>query len=260
MIKQVLLTATITLSTLVSAQVTSMINDKNVDQSTKVYGMAPLTDTNKTYDKYNFILENSSAIKQAQPLLEYGYQVSNVQAQDNGLMIYMVKDKKIVDQWLVNPAFYNVFHDGAAFSYNADQLFTLAEKHPLIYKEEIKSFKSEKEYQKQRQALFADPYNLIITEPDFTYEGYFDVQFPKNEQFKSPEAIDAYLRPMIEKVTKKKFDISYVLSEKNIMDRTQFTMSIVGEENIFKKLKLDNLQKGDWQSLNYEAILIKKNN
>ena len=58
MIKQVLLTATITLSTLVSAQVTSMINDKNVDQSTKVYGMAPLTDTNKTYDKYNFILEN----------------------------------------------------------------------------------------------------------------------------------------------------------------------------------------------------------
>ena len=55
MIKQVLLTATITLSTLVSAQVTSMINDKNVDQSTKVYGMAPLTDTNKTYDKYNFI-------------------------------------------------------------------------------------------------------------------------------------------------------------------------------------------------------------
>ena len=134
MIKQILLTATITLSSFTTAQVTSMINDKNVDQTTKVYGMASLNDTQKMYDKYNFILENSAAIQQVKPLLEYGYQTDNMQAQENGMMIYMVKDKKIVDQWLVNPAFYNVFHDGAAFSYNADQLSTLAEKHPLIYK------------------------------------------------------------------------------------------------------------------------------
>ena len=206
------------------------------------------------------MLENAAAINMAKPLLEYGYQSNNLQAQENGIMIYMVKDKKVVDQWFVNPAYYNVFHDGTAFSYNADQLGVLAEKYPLIYKEEKKQYKNEKEYQKQRQYLFADPYNLIITEPDFTYEGYFDIQFPKNEQFSSPEAIDTYLRPMIQKITKKKFDISYALSEKNIMDRSQFTMQIVGEENVYKKLKLDQLQKGDWQALTYEAVLIKKNN
>ena len=48
MIKQVLLTATIAFSTYSTAQVTSMINDKNVDQSTKVYSMASLNDTEKT--------------------------------------------------------------------------------------------------------------------------------------------------------------------------------------------------------------------
>ena len=260
MIKQILLTATITLSSFTTAQVTSMINDKNVDQTTKVYGMASLNDTQKMYDKYNFILENSAAIQQVKPLLEYGYQTDNMQAQENGMMIYMVKDKKVVDQWFVNPAFYNVFHDGTAYSYNADQLASIAEKNPLIYKEEVKTYETEKEYQKQRQYLFADPYNLIITEPDFTYEGYFEIQFPKNEQFKDVEAINAYLRPMLEKITKKKFDINYTLSEKNIMDRTQFTMSIAGEENIYKKLKLDNLQKGNWQPLTYEATIIKKNN
>ena len=53
--------------------------------------------------------------------------------------------------------------------------------------------------------MFADPYNLIITEPDFTYEGYFDVQFPQNEQFKNSEAAIAYLKPVVEKLTKKKF-------------------------------------------------------
>ena len=42
MIKQILLTATIALSNVAIAQVTSMINDQNVDASTKVYGMAPL--------------------------------------------------------------------------------------------------------------------------------------------------------------------------------------------------------------------------
>lgn len=260
MIKQILLTATIALSNIAMAQVTSMINDKNVDASTKVYGMAPLSDATKAYEKYNFMLENSGDIQFAKPLLEYGYQSSNFQAQENGLMIYMVKDKKIVDQWLVNPAFYNTFHDGIPYSYDADKLAVLANKFSLIYKEEKRQYKNEKEYQKQRQALFADPYNLIITEPDFTYEGYFDVQFPQNEQFKNPEAVIAYLKPMVEKLTKKKFDINYSISEKNILDRTQFTVTVAGEENIYKKIKLENVQKGDWQSLSYEAVIFRKAN
>ncbi len=108
--------------------------------------------------------------------------------------------------------------------------------------------------------MFADPYNLIITEPDFTYEGYFDVQFPQNEQFKNSEAAIAYLKPIVEKLTKKKFDINYTITEKNILDRTQFTITVAGEENIYKKIKLDNLQKGDWQSLSYEASIFRKAN
>ncbi|GEM51696.1 hypothetical protein EB1_14860 [Empedobacter brevis NBRC 14943 = ATCC 43319] len=260
MIKQILLTATVILSNFATAQVTSMINEKNVDASTKVYGMAPLSDATKAYEKFNFILENSAAIQFAKPLLEYGYQSSNFQAQENGLMIYMVKDKKIIDQWLVNPVFYNTFHDGTPYSYDADKLALIAEKYPLIYKEEKRQYKNEKEYQKQRQALFSDPYNLIVTEPDFTYEGYFEVQFPQNEQFKNPEAAMAYLKPLVDKLTKKKYDINYSLSEKNILDRTQFTMTIAGEENIYKKIKLDHLQKGDWQSLSYEASIFRKEN
>lgn len=260
MIKQFLLTTAVFLSSFATAQVTSMINDKNVDASTKVYGMAPLNDVTKTYEKFNFMLETASAIQSAKPILEYGYQSSNFQAEENGLMVYMVKDKKIVDQWLINPALYNTFHDGTPYSFDADKLVVLAEKYPLIYKEEKRQYKNEKEYQKQRQALYADPYNLIITEPDFTYEGYFEVQFPQNEQFKNPEATIAYLKPLVEKLTKKKFDINYSLSEKNILDRTQFTMTIAGEENIYKKIKLDNLKKGDWQTLSYEASILRKEN
>lgn len=260
MIKQILLTATIALANFATGQVTSMINDKNVDASTKVYGMASLNDATKAYEKFNFMLENTAAIQFAKPLLEYGYQSSIFQAQDNGLMIYMVKDKKIVDQWLVNPGLYNTFHDGTPYSYDADKLAVIAEKFPLLYKEEKRQYKNEKEYQKQRQALFSDPYNLIITEPDFTYEGYFDVQFPQNEQFKDPEAVIAYLKPIVEKLTKKKFDITYSISEKNILDRTQFTVTIAGEENIYKKIKLENVQKGDWLSLSYEAIIFRKAN
>lgn len=260
MIKQLLLTITIACSSFATAQVTSMIDAKNVDASTKVYGMASLSDEAKTYNKYNFSLENSTAIQFAKPLLEYGYQSSNMQAQDNGFMVYMVKDKKIVDQWLINPIFYNVFRDGVAYTYDADKLAVIADKYPLIFSEDKRQFKTEKEYQKQRQALFADPYNLIIDEPDFTYEGYFEVQFPKNEQFKNVEAVDAYLRPIVEKLTKKKFNVSYSLSEKNIMDRNQFTMTIASEENVYKKIKLDNLQKGNWQSFTYEATIYRKAN
>ena len=260
MIKQLLLTATIGFSTFATAQITSMINDKNVDQQTKVYGMAPLADETKMYEKFNFMLENNEATQFAQPLLEYGYQSSNMQAQENGVMVYMVKDKKIVDQWLVNPRYYNVFHDGIAYSFDADKLSVIAQKHPLLYKEEKKQFKNEKEYKKVRASSFSDPYNLIITEPDFTFEGYFEVEFPKNEQFQTPESVEAYLKPMIEKITKKKFEVNYALSEKNILDRSQFTMNIIGEENVFKKLKLENVKKGDWQTFDFDAIIYRKNN
>ena len=148
MIKQLLLTATIGFSTFATAQITSMINDKNVDQQTKVYGMAPLADETKMYEKFNFMLENNEATQFAQPLLEYGYQSSNMQAQENGVMVYMVKDKKIVDQWLVNPRYYNVFHDGIAYSFDADKLSVNAQKHPVLYNEEKKQFKNENEYKK----------------------------------------------------------------------------------------------------------------
>lgn len=260
MFKQLLLTASLAYSTFSFAQVTSMVNDKNSDASTKVYGMAFLTDETKAYEKYNFTLENEGAVNFAKPLLEYGFQASNAQAEENGVMIYIVKDKKIVDQWLVNPSFYNVFHDGVPYSFNADNLAVIAEKHPLIYKEEKRLYKNEKDYKKQKEAIFRDPYNLIVAEPDFTYEGYFEIEFPKNEQFQNQQAIDAYLRPLIEKISKKKFDINYALSEKNILNRNQFTMTIVSEENVYKKLKLDNLVIGAWQALPYEAIIYRKNN
>lgn len=260
MFKQLLLTTALTFSTFSLAQVTSMINDKNSDASTKVYGMSFLTDATKANEKYNFILENETAIKFAKPLLEYGFQASSAQAEESGFMVYVVKDKKIVDQWLVNPSFYNVFHDGVPYSFNPDNLAVIADKYPLIYKEEKRVYKNEKDYKKQRDALFRDPYNLIITEPDFVYEGYFEIQFPKNEQFQNSQAIDAYLRPLIEKISKKKFEINYALSEKNILDRNQFTMTILSEENVYKKLKLDNLEKGAWQLLPYEAYIYRKNN
>lgn len=261
MIKQLALSCLLGLSSFSVAQVTSMINDENTDSSTKIYGFSSLTDNNKTYEKYNFILDNSTAIQFSKPLLEYGYQSSTMQAQENGVMIYMVKDKKIVDQWLVNPTFYNVFHNGIAYSFDADKLNVIADKYPLIYKEDKRTFLSEKEYKKQRANLFNDPYNLIITEPDFNYEGYFDVQFTKNEQFKTAEDVQNYLKPIVEKLTKKKFDISYSISEKNILDRNQFTLSVSGEENIYKKIKLlPEVVKSEWNSIPYEALIYRKMN
>lgn len=261
MIKQIALGFFIAISSFSNAQVTSMINKENTDSSTKVYGFSSLNDKTKAYEKYNFLLENTTAVEFSKPLLEYGYQSSNMQAQENGVMIYMVKDKKIVDQWFINPAFYNVFHDGIAYSYDADKLGVIAEKYPLLYKEDKRTFVSEKEYKKQRDNFFKDPYNLIITEPDFTYQGYFDIQFPKNEQFKTVEDVQNYLKPIVEKLTKNKFDISYAITEKNILDRNQFTLSVAGDENIYKKIKLQpELTKGGWIPTVYEATIYRKMN
>lgn len=257
MIKRIILTSALLMGSLAMAQVNTFVDAFKKDATIQVIGVQEDA-TGSTYSHYNFILDQPSKIDREKYNLEYGYETANRGVEEENFMVYIVKDKKIIDQWLVNPKLYNVFHNGDAFSFDSDKLQNLATKYPLNYLVERLKFKNEKEFTKIKKGLYQDVSALIIIDPEFTYEGSFDMSFPRNEQFKSPEAIEAFLRPQIEKLTKNNFVISYAITEKNFLDPNQFTLTISSDENTYKKLAIDKVVKQEWIADVYEAIVYRK--
>lgn len=236
----------------------SLIDKVKFEPGTILVGMASDYNTDRTFDKYNFFIDDASKLNDAKMNLEYGYELATRTTDQNHFMIYAIKDRKIVDQWLVNPRIYNVFHNGIAYSFNSDQLEQLAEKHPFNYEVETKTYKNEKEFNRAKKELDKDRSIFLMYNPDFSFEGSFEVEFKKDEVLKTPEDADKYLRNLTGGLTKKNVSITYVLNEKNLLDQSQMTMNISGPEDIFNKIKLDKGVKGNWTPQVYEATIVKR--
>lgn len=243
---------------LVMAQINTFVDAHKADPKVQLIGVSNEIAADAKYVKYNFYLDNATKIAQEKYNLEYGFATDNRSVGEENFMVYVVKDKKIIDQWLINPGFYNAFHDGIAYSYDADKLQNLATKFPLSYELERISYKNEKEFNKAKTKLYQEVSALLIIDPVFGFEGSFDLSFPKNEQFTSPEAIAEFLKPQLEKLTKNKFDISYAITERNFTDRNQITMTVSGDLALHKKLQLDKVTKGEWQAEVFEALVYRK--
>lgn len=257
MIKRFLIAAVCFVSSQSFAQET-IIDKLNFDDQTILVGMASDYNTDRTYDKYNFFIDNAAKLNAVKLNLEHGYELDNKVSDQNHFMIYAIKNKKIVDQWLVNPRLYNVFHEGIAYSFDADKLENIAKVNPLNFKAEKKEFKSQKEYAKVKKEMDKDSSIFLVYEPDFSFEGSYEVTLKKDDKIDSAKAAEEYLRNLLKTATKKNFVVSYALNEKNLMDRSQFTMVIAGPKDVYEKAKIPNAEKSEWTPDVYEAIFVKK--
>lgn len=258
MIKKLLLTASLFISSMQVMQAqNSLVDQFKFDEGTILVGMAADYNTDRSYDKYNFFIRDLKSIENAKLSLELGYELDNKTTDQNHFMIYAIKDKKIVDQWLVNPRLYNVFHNGIAYSFDADKLANLAANFPLEYDVEVKQFKSQKEYAKAKKLLDMDPKVYLLYDPIFDYEGYFEVSLKKDETLNSAKEGEAYLRNLANAITKKPVYITYALNEQNIKDQSQMTMIVAGPEDLYKKLKVEGHTKSEWKPEVFEATIVR---
>lgn len=257
MIKRILIAAVCFVSSQMIAQQT-IIDEVNFDDQTILVGMASDYNTDNSYEKFNFFIDDASKLNAVKLNLEHGYEIENKVTDQNHFMIYAIKNKKIIDQWLVNPRLYNVFHNGIAYSFDADKLENISKNHPLKFDVEKKQFKNQKEYTKLKKDIEKDSSIFLIYEPDFTFEGSYEISLKKDDKIATAKDAEEYLRGVLKNYTKKNFVVSYALSEKNILDRSQFTMIIAGPKDIYEKMKLDNAEKTSWVPDVYEAVYVKK--
>jgi hypothetical protein len=226
----------------------NLFDTLKVDANTKIIGRYPQYDKSKTYEKYNFIIEDSGRIVEFIKSLKLGKEVEN-SSEDPSFQLSIVKNYDEIGSWTINPTLRSAMtHDGHTYEFDLNQITKLNREYPFNYYHEIKVFRNRIEYEKYLAKQKQKENFLFDYSPLFKYEGSFEIEFPKNSKFPHPRAISEFLEPYIEKIANKgDYSIFYELNSKNMNNQDQYTMTIQGPKKIFEQLKLDNLKSENWK-------------
>lgn len=230
-----------------------------IDSTTRIIGRYPQYDKSKTYEKYNFIIEDSMMIVEFINSLKLGSEVAN-SIGPSEFKLTVVKNYRETGSWTINPNLKTVMtHDGHSYEFDPEQISNLNKKYPFAYDYEIKVFKSPAEYDKYLAEQKLRPNFLFDYAPQFKYEGSFEIEFPKNKKFPHPKAISDFLMPLIEKIVNKRdYTLGYELSSRNMSKMNQFTMTIQGPRKLFDQLKVEGLKNENWQPTVEDAFFFYK--
>ncbi|MCX6232299.1 MAG: hypothetical protein NTZ33_12240 [Bacteroidetes bacterium] len=241
----------------------------SINSKTKLIGRYPHFDKDKTYEKWNFIIEDSSIIRTMVKTFVPEEEIKNL-IENTDFRITIVENFKEIALWIINPKTKSVQTGGHTYRFNFDLFTKLCFKYPFKYKFIKKEFNSLNEYlifleeqKKNINFLFNYP-------PQFRYEGIFEIEFPKNEIYDSPKAISDILMPLIEQIVKKdEYAINYILDKrnlKNIIDKrnlknnSKYIMTILGSKEIYKRLKVKNFKNRNWKKTSEIGTFFYRNN
>jgi hypothetical protein len=230
-----------------------------IDSKTKIIGRFPQYDKSKTYEKYNFIIEDSTSIVEFIKNLKLGDEVKN-SFETPSFMLTVIKNYDEIGSWTINPTLKSAMtHDGHTYKFDLNQISKLNENNSFYYLYEEKSFSNNSEYANYLKQQKNNPKFLFDYAPQFKYEGSFEIGFKKSERFPHPKAISEYLKPYIEKIVNNgEYKLVYIVNEKNKKDREQYTMTISGSKKLFDNLKVEKLKNENWQPIIEEGYFFYK--
>ncbi len=228
----------------------NMLDTLTIDSTTKIIGRYPQYDKTRTYEEYNFIIEDSLEISNLIKNLKLGDEVPNLSERPS-FRITIVKNFKEEGTWTVNPMHRSVMtHDGHTYKFDIEQITKLNEKFPFRYNHKKIVFESPEEYQAYLIEQKNNPDFLFDYKPQFKYEGSFEIEFKKSRKFSSPKEISNFLYPFIDKIVdRSEYSVSYILNKKNMKNNGKsYTMTITGPKKIYENLKIERLKNENWQS------------
>lgn len=220
---------------------------EKVNDSTKIVAYGEFLDENGK--DFNFIIEKPDEIRKFISGIKYGEKVYNVHSQES-IEIHLIQDYQDITSLNIVPKHQRVFtNNGYSYQFDLNQLNSWRDKyHSLKFIRKGLNFKNIKEFEEFLSSQKQNPNFLYSSRPVFRYEGSFEIEFPKNNVFKNPQAIMDYLKPLIEKIEpdQNKFEMTYELNDKNVTNKDQYTIRISGSKQLFDNLKVDNYKNSNW--------------
>lgn len=222
-----------------------------VDSTTKIIGRYPQYDKSRTYEKYNFIIEDSATILQFIKTIKLGREVPNSGEEPN-FRLTVVKNYDEIGTWSISPNLKTVMtHDGHTYKFDVNQITDLNKLYPFKYYYDTAVFTSSEDYKIYLEKQKNNPDFLFDYAPQFKYEGRFEIEFQKSDKFSSPKAVCDFLVPFIEKIVdKENYTLRYILNDKNLKNLNQYTMTISGPKKLYDELKIE-----DYKNINWEPIV-----
>jgi hypothetical protein len=226
----------------------SLFDSLNINSTTKIIGRYPHYDESKTYEKYNFILEDSAAIRKFINKLKLNEEVPN-SSEDPSFRLSVIDNYDEIGSWTIGPTLKSAMtHDGHTYKFDINQISTLYKENPFEYYYDKVVFTNKEEYNSYLEKQKNNTNFLFDYAPQFKYEGSFEIEFKKSNKFSNPKTISEYLRPLIEEfVGEDDYSLGYILNEKNFNNREQYTMTINGPKKLFKELVLKKHKNVNWE-------------
>lgn len=164
----------------------SLFDTLKIEPGTKIIGRHPQYDKSKTFEKYNFIIEDSVDIAKFIRSLRLGKEVAN-SIGNATFQLTVIKNNIEIRAWTINPTLGSAMtHDGHTYEFDINQIANLSKKYPFTYSHEVKAFTSQIDYEKYLAEQKVNPMFLFAYRPKFKYEGSFEIAFPKNSKFPHP--------------------------------------------------------------------------
>ncbi|MFD0991481.1 hypothetical protein ACFQ1R_15385 [Mariniflexile jejuense] len=241
------------------SQKTLVLEDLQLNEKTRLIGMYPHYDEKRTYENYNFLIEDSNIIDSISKIIVKGKEIMN-QSTRQEFTIWLCDGDKRLKYWSFDPKYNFIRIEGKSYEFDANQILKIAEKYGFSYVLNKKYYQTQEQFDKDYANIKTNSNLLFFNEPIFKFEGSFEISYPKTNKFKHPKAISQYLAKKISEFrTEDEYRVYYVANDYNIKNRNQFTMTIESDFRLYELFSDKNCKKGDWKTKEYSAYIFLKN-
>jgi hypothetical protein len=241
------------------SQESLVFENLELNENMRLIGMFPHYDDEKTFENYNFIIEDIKELDSITKLIRKGKEVKN-QSTRNEFHIRLFDGDKKIRTWSFNPKYKYIRTDGKSYEFDASQILDLTEKFGFKYNFDKKLYQNKEQFDKDYENIKSDPKLLFIYEPDFKFTGTFEVKYIKSEKFKHPKAISEYLRKKIEKIKQEhEYRVYYVANDYNRNNKNQYTMTVESDFELFEWFHDKSGEKKEWIPNEHSATIFVKN-
>jgi len=236
-----------------------IFDNLNLNENMRLIGMYPRYDKNKTFEKYNFIIDDLKVLDSISKIIQKGKEVIN-QSTRNEFNIRLFEGDKKLRTWSFNPKYNYIRIDGKSYEFDASQILNLTEKYGFSYSFSKKYYQTQEQFNNDYEVMKSDTNLLFVYKPNFKFTGTFDVSYRKSKKFKHPKAITKYLRKKIGRIRDENdYRVYYVANEYNMKNRNQYTMTIESDLELFEWFEDKKAELKDWTPKEYSATIFVKN-
>ncbi|MEP4946633.1 MAG: hypothetical protein ABJU26_03740, partial [Flavobacteriaceae bacterium] len=179
------------------SQKSQVLENLEWNENMRLIGMYPHYDKERTYESYNFIIEDSNVLDSISKIIVKGKEIMN-QSTRSEVNIYLYEGENKIKTWSFDPKYKFIRIDGRSYEFDASQVLALTKKYGFRYILKKEFYQTQEEFDKDYSVIRSNPNLLFVYEPDFKYEGSFEVSYRKSGKFKNPKVISEYLSKKID--------------------------------------------------------------